>query len=949
MSEYFEAWKNSRFIAGDGRRGTRLRRHLSPLGHRRHPRRHPRHLRRDRTDDRGREPPAGETDPQGAARPWSPSPPTCATARRRREIHRQAGRRARRPGPGPGRGDRRPGDAGREAARTSNCRKARAVRRAQRPPPASTSLPSRRRGPALRLRRLAPRPSRPGRRADAIRADLFEAQSQLLFEERDGDSVAAAEARLEGPLRRGLAPSAPAELREVEALAARGRAGARRARRSRAGGRPGTDRLRPAPRRPRRRGRRGARWRSGRARSLAADPRLPPDDPLHPARGRRDRGAAAARRRRDLAARGRDLQIEKDLLDTFQARLITNLDEAAQAAERGFDGRFAETAAIVRGYWLAIAPEYGEQRSAAERRATDRDFERLAAAGPTADRARSRPPGARVEADLEGFTAAPLTPDEQVNRASQLTRFLDLVPKEYDKGTADGRVTIPFEMQEAVAFMDGVEAAFSDLEPVLLDRDPAAVANDRGGLRGAARRTSTTPSRASPSPTRRSSTRPATGPPTTSSGSAPQEWTEPSDEADYELVDISLDQLEAAAGAGQYQRGRAGAARRLRLLRVRPGAEAARLRPPAGARNRGTDLVRRQRRCGPRQPDRRQRAAARDPRDPAHPRRKARRRPGADRRRRQRDDGDHQLGADRLPRGPRGDPDPRRDHRQHDRPARTACAARSTAAPCSPCRPASLMFLLALLLLDSLSQYGEKLEAAVGVVAIGVLLLVMNWFFHRVYWTEWIKGHRERGKALTGAALAAGAGRGDGRRPLHARLHQRLPRGLRDGALPAGAAAQLRHRRRPRRRLARAGDHRRRRRRHLRARAQAPLQEDADRDRGPDRPGARRPGRQHGADDAGRRLAPDPPDRRRTPALDGDLARHLPDGRDPGRAGCSPSASWSAATSPPSGCASATCAGDRGESPRAASEIARLRRGRTGHSGSGDDAVATPADSLSRR
>jgi high-affinity iron transporter len=73
--------------------------------------------------------------------------------------------------------------------------------------------------------------------------------------------------------------------------------------------------------------------------------------------------------------------------------------------------------------------------------------------------------------------------------------------------------------------------------------------------------------------------------------------------------------------------------------------------------------------------------------------------------------------------------------------------------------PASgLMFVLALLLLDSLSQYGEKLEAAVGVIAIGVLLLVMNWFFHRVYWTEWIKGHRDRGKALTGAALATGAG-----------------------------------------------------------------------------------------------------------------------------------------------------------------------------------------------
>ena len=59
-----------------------------------------------------------------------------------------------------------------------------------------------------------------------------------------------------------------------------------------------------------------------------------------------------------------------------------------------------------------------------------------------------------------------------------------------------------------------------------------------------------------------------------------------------------------------------------------------------------------------------------------------------------------------------------------------------------------------------LSQYGEKLEAIVGLVAIGVLLLVLNWFFHKVYWTEWIAGHRKRCKALAGAAgggAAAGA------------------------------------------------------------------------------------------------------------------------------------------------------------------------------------------------
>ena len=57
-------------------------------------------------------------------------------------------------------------------------------------------------------------------------------------------------------------------------------------------------------------------------------------------------------------------------------------------------------------------------------------------------------------------------------------------------------------------------------------------------------------------------------------------------------------------------------------------------------------------------------------------------------------------------------------------------------------------FLLALTLLDSLAQYGEQLEAIVGIVAIAVLLLVMNWFFHRVYWTEWISTFHRRRKTL---------------------------------------------------------------------------------------------------------------------------------------------------------------------------------------------------------
>ena len=58
-------------------------------------------------------------------------------------------------------------------------------------------------------------------------------------------------------------------------------------------------------------------------------------------------------------------------------------------------------------------------------------------------------------------------------------------------------------------------------------------------------------------------------------------------------------------------------------------------------------------------------------------------------------------------------------------------------------------WVLAQTLLESLSQYGEKLEAVVGLIAIGVLLLITNWFFHRVYWSEWIgRFHRQRRKLL---------------------------------------------------------------------------------------------------------------------------------------------------------------------------------------------------------
>lgn len=40
------------------------------------------------------------------------------------------------------------------------------------------------------------------------------------------------------------------------------------------------------------------------------------------------------------------------------------------------------------------------------------------------------------------------------------------------------------------------------------------------------------------------------------------------------------------------------------------------------------------------------------------------------------------------------------------------------------------------------------IQAATGLLAIIVLLVVMNWFFHRVYWTGWISMHNRRKREL---------------------------------------------------------------------------------------------------------------------------------------------------------------------------------------------------------
>jgi high-affinity iron transporter len=59
-------------------------------------------------------------------------------------------------------------------------------------------------------------------------------------------------------------------------------------------------------------------------------------------------------------------------------------------------------------------------------------------------------------------------------------------------------------------------------------------------------------------------------------------------------------------------------------------------------------------------------------------------------------------------------------------------------------------------LLAAASSLGPRLEAITGFIAVVVLLLILNWFVHHVYWTGWIARHHRRRRQLL-ASAGAGA------------------------------------------------------------------------------------------------------------------------------------------------------------------------------------------------
>ena len=458
---------------------------------------------------------------------------------------------------------------------------------------------------------------------------------------------------------------------------------------------------------------------------------------------------AAAQLERGRLEPGRAYEaVEKDLLDAYQARLRELLDDAERGAERDLPERRAEAAAQAAGYFEILAARYEEDRGAAAAQSARAAFEALARTSVARRRRRPSSPRAdRAVAALEGFTAAPFTPDEAARRAQQLLRFLALVPVEYERGVDDTRVTLDFEIQEAVAFRTGAAGAFADLRDELAKRDAARTEVAADGLERLGRLVGVAAEQREGVPTADEVAAETARVEDALNAAMPEPWLEGTDESDYDLIALTLDRMEAAAGAGQYQQAEQARLEAYAFFEFGPERRLKAFDPGLALDIEGAIWF-----GASGQPGLAKLIADHAPRRELRAARLAL---------------DEQLAEAAATLG-----DSASDATVVTNSAilvfregleavliLAAITASFVGARRRLRRPVMLGALLGLIasivtwviastLIESLATSGEKLEAITGLVAIAVLLLVTNWFFHRVYWSEWIGRFHRRRKAL---------------------------------------------------------------------------------------------------------------------------------------------------------------------------------------------------------
>ena len=439
--------------------------------------------------------------------------------------------------------------------------------------------------------------------------------------------------------------------------------------------------------------------------------------------------------------------VRADLLDTYGARLEETLADVNAAQAQDFSVRTAEAAALAQGYFAVLAPSFQAQRGAEALREARTAFAGLA-----------QGEVAPVQTALAGFRAAPLSAAEQARRAGQLFRFLSLVPVEYGRGVRGGEVAVDLEIREAISFQEAATAAFADLQGDL-SRSNAEATGRASELFTALTQTLDDAGKhtavALPDAVR-ANVQTLTE---TLQGAMPAAWLRQNSSADFDVIEEALSQLEAAVATGAYAQAESSRIEAYAILESGPEAKLTAFAPRFvpeienlfwyGDSPKGLAYL--LSRHAPLAEIKATRAALSTRLAEAKTAISGSKAPGsvatnaaiivfregleavlilAS-----------LLGSLKLA-----------SMKRFRRPLwigvwSALCASAVT-------------FLIMRGALLAFAQFGEKLEAVVSVVAIGVLLLITNWFFHDTYWTDWMAGFHKKKARIIGAGVGQFVGLG---------------------------------------------------------------------------------------------------------------------------------------------------------------------------------------------
>jgi high-affinity iron transporter len=442
------------------------------------------------------------------------------------------------------------------------------------------------------------------------------------------------------------------------------------------------------------------------------------------------------------------LSVRADLLDTYQARLTESLGDLTTADTNGFATRRAELAALADGYFFILSPAYLEQRgqeALGNAHAAFADLSIVALENPELLHVKLM----SVDAALTNFRAAPLSPEEQSRRAGQLIRFLSLVPIEYGRGVVDGRVTRDIEIQEAITFYEGSYAAFSDLKNLLdaLNHNQTVQADALfASLGHQLSETGTGKSVASPEAIQSQIKELSS----LLKALIPEEWLNNSAQGDFDVMASMLDQMLVATRSGEYDLAESSRLDAYAIMETGPEAKLIVFAPElklqleelfwhGQGENKGLAyLIKNQATYSEIKATRVQLDASLT-------------------------EAQAVLGKNTAPLAIAMNAGiiVFREGLEAVVILASLMSSLKSAEERRYRKPMWLGVLLALLasaltwllahgILQSLARYGEKLEAVVSVIAIAVLLLIMNWFFHNTYWTSWLANFHSQKRRLLG-------------------------------------------------------------------------------------------------------------------------------------------------------------------------------------------------------